>query len=131
MLEIVVLIRIVVRQVLTPNFMIRTSLIHYFRRYRTEHEIQPMQILVPVQVRDLIFVHVERTDGQSTGFVVTRSGKELVFLTYGECTTLDRHHSNRIDITYALVSLEIRGLLVKIIPTGSVADTGIQLALLA
>ena len=58
-LEIVVLIRIVVGQVLTPYLVVRTRLIYQLRSYCTEHELQPMEILIPVEVRHLILIHVE------------------------------------------------------------------------
>ena len=90
-----------------------------------------MEVLVPVQVRHLILVHVERADGQRTRLVVTRSGQELILLTYRERTTLNRHHTNRIDITHTFIGLEISGTLVKIIPTGGVTYARVQLALLA
>ena len=128
-LEIVVLIRIVVCQVLTPNLMIRTSLVHQLRSYSAENEIQPMEVLVPVEVRDLILVHVERTNGQRTRLVVTRSGQELVLLAYRERTTLNRQHTYRVDVTHTFIGLEIRSFPIKIIPTGGVTNTRIQLTL--
>ena len=131
MLKVIILVRIVVCQVLTPYFMIRTRLVYQLRSYLAKHEIQPMEILVPVEVRHLILIHVEGINRHGTGLVITRCGKELILLTYGERTTLDSHHARRMHVSYTFIGLEIRRLLVKIVPTGSVTYTGIQLALLA
>ena len=111
--------------------MVRTGFVYQLRSYGTEDEIKPVEILVPVQVRHLVLVHIERADGQTTRLVVTGSGNELVFLAYCKGTTLDRDHTYRVDITYTFVRLEIRSTLVEVIPARRVTYAGIQLTLLA
>ena len=130
-LEIVVLIWVVVRQILTPYGVIRTSLIHQLRSYCTEYKLHPVEVFVPVQVRDLVLVHVEVAGRHRTGLVVTRSGQKLILLSYRKRTSLDLHHSYRICISHTLLGLKISSLRIEIAPSRRVTYTGIQLALLA
>ena len=76
-----------------------------------------MQILIPVQRGNLILVHVERTNGQRTMVIVTRSCQKLIFLTNRERSALNGYHSDRINISYTLLGFEISRLLVIVIPT--------------
>ena len=128
--EIILLVRIIVGQIITPNGLVRTRLIHQLRSYATEHNFHPIEVLIPVDIGNLVLIHVEGTNGQRTGLVITRSGDELIFLSYGERTALDRNHTYRIDITHSFSSLKIGGLLIKIIPSGGIADTRVQFALI-
>ena len=129
-LEVVLQIWLVVSQLITPYSGVGTSCFYKLRSGLTKHDLQPVEVLVPVQTGHFVLVHVERTNGKLTIQVVTRSGDELILLTNGEHTTLDRHHACGVNIAQVVVCLKVGGLLVKVVPTRGVRHLGVQVALL-
>ena len=66
MTEIVLHIRLVVRQLVTPNQRVRHGCLHQFRCRVAKHHLHPVEILTPVEVRNLVLVHIERADSDRT-----------------------------------------------------------------
>ena len=126
MRKIVILIRVVVCQILTPYRMIRTRLINQLRSGCAKDYFQPMQVFIPVKIGYFVLIHIERTNRQRAIGIITRSRQKLVFFTDGKCTTLYRYHTDRINIAHSFVSLEISGRYIVVIPTRSVGYFGVQ-----
>ena len=126
---VVIEVRLVVRHLLTPNGGVGEHRLHEFGCRVAEHDHHPVLIFAPVEVSHLIFVHIERADGDCTLGVVTRCSDKLVVLTDGESTTLDGHHTHRIDIPHPFERLEVGRFLVKIIPTRCVGHFRVQFPL--
>ena len=120
MTVIVYLVRLVIRHLLTPYSRIRQHSGNEIRSHSAEHNNHPVLVFPPVEVGYLVFIHIERADSKCSAYIITRRGDKLIVLTLGKSTALYGHHPRRVNVSYALNSLEIGGLSVKIVPSRSI-----------
>ena len=117
MSEVVVQVRLIVGQLITPYGRVRTAL---FRHLATVHQIHPICVLFPVTVRDLILVHVERVNGNTAWIVIPHCVCILINTTHCKCTAFYKHHSRRSLLLIIVNHLETTIFGIVVFPTCSV-----------
>ena len=129
--EIVALVGVVVCQILAPHFLIGASTVNQLRSNCSKYGLQPIQILIPVEVGDFVFVHVEGVDGDGTRRVIARCSQELVLLAQGKSTTLDRYHAGRGQVADPFLCLEVGCCFIVVVPACGVGHFGVEFAFAA
>ena len=129
--EIVDLVWVVVRQVLSPNGVVWLCTLYDLRCGCTKDRLEPMEVFVPVEVRDFVLIHIERVDRNRSGRVIAWHSKEFILFSQRERTTLYRHHAGRVHVTDTFLCLEIGCGFIVIVPARSVGRFGVKFSFVA